>query len=32
MSENAEYAICVHCGESHHVDDDHECEEKEEGE
>ena len=25
MSEDTEYAICVHCDESHHVDDDHEC-------
>ena len=25
MNEDTEYAICVHCGESHHVDDDHEC-------
>ena len=25
-----DYAICVHCGASHHIDDDHQCEECEE--
>jgi hypothetical protein len=29
VMEDTEYAICVHCGESHHIDDDHECKEGE---
>ncbi len=26
--ESDEYAICVHCDASHHIDDDHRCEEE----
>jgi len=25
-SETNNYAICVHCDKSHHIDDDHQCE------